>query len=57
LKAVQQIQEEGNANVHFYQLAVDNQQSIDRFANFIKQKHGGLDILFNNAGMSINVIL
>lgn len=33
----------------FYQLDVDNEESIRTFAKFLKEKHGGLDVLINNA--------
>jgi carbonyl reductase 1 len=55
LKAVEQLNGEFNTTVEFHELAIDDQQSVDRFAVFIREKHGGLDILINNAGISIKV--
>lgn len=51
-KAVQELEKE-NIKVQFHQLDIDNQQSIDRFAKYIKEKHGGLDLLINNAAIAI----
>lgn len=36
----------------FHQLDIDDENSISAFANFIKGKHGGLDVLVNNAGIA-----
>ena len=41
----------GLQNIQFCQLDIDNVESIARCAAFIKEKHGGLDILINNAGI------
>ena len=41
--------------MNFHQLDVDNQESIDRFAAYLKEKYGGLDILINNAGVALIV--
>ena len=38
-------------NIRFHQLDIDNAESIAKFANFIKEKHQGLDILINNAAI------
>ncbi|XP_047540192.1 carbonyl reductase [NADPH] 1-like [Vanessa atalanta] len=35
----------------FYSLDVSDKSSIKKFADYIKTKHGGLDVLVNNAGM------
>ncbi|CAK1542983.1 unnamed protein product [Leptosia nina] len=34
----------------FHQLDVTDETSVEVFADFIKEKHGGVDILINNAG-------
>lgn len=36
----------------FHQLDVTNKESIIALKNFIKEKHGGLDVLVNNAGIA-----
>jgi carbonyl reductase 1 len=55
LQAVKKLEEEDNIKVQYHQLAIDDQQSVDNFASFIKEKHGGLDILINNAAIGILV--
>lgn len=58
-KAVQQIHEldpETQEKVYFYQLDITNVESIRRFADYIRKKHGGLDILINNAAIAFQVI-
>ena len=36
----------------FHSLDIDNQESIDNFAKFIKSTYNGLDILVNNAAIA-----
>jgi len=36
----------------FHQLDIDNQESIDKFAEYIKNTYGGLDVLVNNAAIA-----
>ncbi|KAL1139655.1 hypothetical protein AAG570_006633 [Ranatra chinensis] len=36
----------------FHQLDVDSDESVKKFAAFIKEKHGGLDVLVNNAAIA-----
>lgn len=36
----------------FHQLDVDSEESIRTFAKFLKEKHGGLDVLVNNAAIA-----
>ncbi len=50
-KALQELTKNGLEKILFHQLDIDSMESISRFANFIKEKHGGLDILINNAGI------
>ena len=44
LKAVSKLENENIKKVYFHQLDIENQESINRFASYIKEKHGGLDI-------------
>jgi len=37
-------------------LDITNVESIRRFADYIRKKHGGLDILINNAAIAFQVI-
>ena len=55
MKALEELTLNGE-NIQFHQLDIQNQESIDKFANFIKEKHQGLDILINNAGINFPVI-
>ncbi|KAI5651569.1 short chain dehydrogenase domain-containing protein [Phthorimaea operculella] len=48
-EAVEKLNKEGY-NPEFYQLEVTDKESVKKFADHLKQKHGGLDILINNAG-------
>uniref|UniRef100_A0A224XVD1 carbonyl reductase (NADPH) n=1 Tax=Panstrongylus lignarius TaxID=156445 RepID=A0A224XVD1_9HEMI len=36
----------------FHQLDIEDENSIQTFANFIKEKHGGIDVLVNNAAIA-----
>ena len=42
---------------HFHQLDIDSQDSIDKFAAYIKNTYGGLDVLVNNAAIAYKVRL
>jgi NAD(P)-dependent dehydrogenase (short-subunit alcohol dehydrogenase family) len=58
IKAVQQIHElnhQTREKVYFHQLDIADVESIRRFADYIKKKHEGLDILINNAGIAFQV--
>lgn len=48
--AVKKLQEM-NLNPSFHLLDVTNEESVREFANFISSKHGGIDVLVNNAGI------
>jgi len=50
-----ELNNESREKVRFYQLDITNVESIRRLANHIKKKHGGLDILINNAGIVFKV--
>ncbi|KAD5507741.1 hypothetical protein R6Q59_031478 [Mikania micrantha] len=47
--------QEGGLNVGFHQLDIVDDESIDSFCGWVKEKYGGIDILINNAGVSHNV--
>lgn len=51
LDAVKKLSELG-LSARFHQLDIDNQESIDAFAEYIKTTYGGLDVLVNNAAMA-----
>ena len=51
MKAVKELENQ-NIKAYFHQLDIDNQESINRFAAFIKEKHRGLDVLVNNAAIA-----
>lgn len=39
----------------FHQLDIDNLESINRFASYLKNKYDGIDILVNNAAIAYKV--
>lgn len=39
----------------FHQLDITSKDSISKFADFINTKHGGLDVLVNNAAIAFKV--
>lgn len=39
----------------FYQLDVTDQKSVETFRDFIKNEHGGIDVLVNNAAIAYRV--
>ena len=51
--AAEKLQKEG-LDVVYHQLAVTNEQSIKKTAEYVDQKFGKLDILINNAGIMID---
>lgn len=53
-KAVKELEAQG-LKVAYHQLDIDNQESIDRFTTYIKEKHQGLDLLVNNAAIAYKV--
>jgi carbonyl reductase 1 len=53
LDAVKKLELKDKIKVKFYQLAIDDPQSVDRFASYLKENHGGLDILINNAAIAL----
>lgn len=50
--AVEKLKEEG-LNAQFHQLEVTDRESLKTLAKHLKEKHGGLDILINNAGVIV----
>lgn len=51
-EAVEKLKNEG-IYPQFHQLDITNRNSVKNFANHLKKKHGGLDILINNAGILV----
>ncbi|KAJ8926055.1 hypothetical protein NQ315_009910 [Exocentrus adspersus] len=49
--AVKKLKELG-LNPLFHQLDISDQSSVDKFKEYIKTKHGGIDILVNNAAIA-----
>jgi carbonyl reductase 1 len=52
LNALDELKKLGLNNVRFHQLDIDNQQSIDQFAAYLKDKYSGFDLLVNNAAIA-----
>ncbi|OQV13754.1 putative Carbonyl reductase [NADPH] 3 [Hypsibius exemplaris] len=50
-EAEKKLQGDGLKNVKFLQMDVNDKKSIEKARDFIKEKHGGLDVLINNAGI------
>ncbi|KAL6559740.1 hypothetical protein OROGR_004857 [Orobanche gracilis] len=46
--------QEGGLNVVFHQLDIVDPSSIETFAQWVREKYGGIDILVNNAGVNFN---
>ena len=40
----------------FHLLDINNENSIQNFADFIKEKHDGIDVLVNNAAIAYKVL-
>lgn len=52
--AVKKLNDEG-LKPFYHQLNIDDQESVDRFGDYIKNTHGGIDVLVNNAGIAFKV--
>lgn len=52
--AVTKLKKEG-FNPRFHQLDISDQISVEKFRDHIKNEHGGLDVLVNNAAEAYNV--
>lgn len=48
-EAVQQLKAQG-LNPNFHLLDISSSQSIERFADFLKRTHGGVDVVIANGG-------
>ena len=53
LKSLQTLS--SSATLKFHQLDITDQRSIDTLRDHIRNAHGGLDILINNAGIAYKV--
>ncbi|KAM3957197.1 carbonyl reductase [NADPH] 1 [Aphomia sociella] len=53
-KAVEDLKKEG-LNSNYYQLDITVPSSIEKFRDYIKEKHGGIDILINNAAIAFKM--
>ena len=51
ISAVKELQAEG-IQVHFHRLDITDIETVKEFQQHIKNKHGGIDILINNAGIA-----
>lgn len=51
LKTVKEL-EEKNLKASFHQLDITDQSSINKLKDHLSEKHGGLDVLVNNAGIA-----
>ncbi|XP_017781105.1 PREDICTED: carbonyl reductase [NADPH] 3-like [Nicrophorus vespilloides] len=52
-KAVKSLKDLG-FNPSFHQLDVNDQDSVDKFRDYIKTTHGGIDVLVNNAAIAFD---
>lgn len=48
---MKQLEEQG-VRVNFHTLDIDSNESIDKFASYLKNKYEGLDLLINNAAIA-----
>lgn len=51
MKAVRDLEQQ-NLKTNFHQLDIDNLESIQKFAKYLKKKYDGLDLLVNNAAIN-----
>lgn len=54
--AIEELKKEG-LEPEFFQLEVTDEESVKKLAAHLKEKHGGLDILINNAGVIVKDLL
>lgn len=43
-------------NPSFYQLDIDDQSSVDKFRDYIKENYSSIDVLINNAAIAFKVM-
>ena len=55
-QAVENLNKEG-IRTSFHQLEIDNKESVKKFADYLKQKYGGLNVLVNNAAILCRVLI
>jgi carbonyl reductase 1 len=55
-KALEELKKEG-LEPKYHQLDIQNSDSINNFANYLKQNYEGIDILINNAAILIAVYI
>ena len=48
-------EESDSSTLQFHQLDISNLHSIERFGSFIAKKHGGFDVLVQNASIGITL--
>lgn len=56
LNAVSELEEQG-LKPKFYQLDVNDDESVTKFHDYLKNTYGGLDVLVNNAAIAFKVIV
>ncbi|XP_075217593.1 carbonyl reductase [NADPH] 1-like [Lycorma delicatula] len=54
MNAVKELNKDG-LNPEFHQLDITNKEERDNFAQYLKEKYGGIDILVNNAAIAFKV--
>ena len=55
MEKIHSAHEQALAKVTFHQLDLTSVESIRRFADHLRTKHGGLDVLINNAAIVFKV--
>ncbi len=49
LAAIKKLKDEEGVTAHFHQLDIEDDESVKRIRDFMKEKYGGIDVLVNNA--------
>lgn len=55
-EAIRKLKEK-NLVAHYHQLDITDEDSIIKFKNYLVDKHGGIDLLVNNAGIAFKVFV
>ena len=55
-KAIEELKKLG-LEAKYHQLDIQNFESINKFAAYLKENYGGIDVLVNNAAILVDVIL